>query len=103
MKILSLFPFLVSSLCPCNFKENGIQFEFTGFDVIDININSETRWRHYIRNSFPNATFFTLKLWSTELGLVSGIWKTDKLTESDCMIFNVFGKVNFYLTFGSGI
>ena len=90
MKILCLFPFLVSNLCPCN--ENGIQFEFAGSKIT---IHSETRpWPRFQIGSFPARTFVTVEYLSEEFGL------TVKRTESDCMIFSVFGKVNFNLTFG---
>ena len=93
MKILSLFPFLVSSLCPCKFNENGIQLEFTGSKITII---SETHPSPRFQiDSFPARTFSTVEFWSEEFGLIVN------RTQSDCMIFNVFGKVRlFYIRIG---
>ena len=91
MKVLCLFPFLVSSLCPCKFNENGIQLAVTG-SMISIN----TRRQMLSKTSLPAVTFSTVELHSNEFGL------TVNRTESDCMIFNVFGKVSFNLVLESG-
>ena len=85
MKILSLLPFLVSSLCPCKFSENGIQFEFTG-SRIEIQSRSSTSFNVLM---VPARTFSSVKYRSEGFGF------TVERTESDCMVFNVFGKVNF--------